>query len=189
MHVYLVDLDALEEAVGSADREFLKAIIAARPNEATWDQTEDDVDGNPLLSDRAALRAVIDGGPFEERHAVEYMNAFETICAHLGDYHEDMTFHHGWTPEVDAAFELLGMSLSMINLRIVWYDTLPDADSAGGGYWTKEKFAEALNQWEATDPIDRTALGRSMLKEIEGYVDWLRESERTSKDIVTFWGG
>ncbi|MEV0462855.1 hypothetical protein AB0I30_17675 [Nocardia tengchongensis] len=185
MQVYLADLARLKAAVGSKDAALLDAITATWPNETT-DGSEDGTSGG-RLSSRAALRAVIDGGPFEQGQSLRYLDALESICAHIGEHIDDFTFHHGALDELDEEFDVLE-GLSIEDFLYEWWDLFPDLTGGGGGYWTKEKCAEALDEWASDDPEDFDELNRTALDELECSDLWLVASKRAGKDVVTFWG-
>ncbi|MFR9751618.1 hypothetical protein ACL02S_11330 [Nocardia sp. 004] len=199
MHVYLVDSDVIEEAIYSEDTELFEAIIAdwsdddgddeSSGNESDGDDEDWDDEGEDL-DPEIALRALIDGGPFEEEYGRSYLEAYESICDHFGEYFCDITFHLGWQPKVNEAFAELGMELSMNHLLFGGACTcvFPAPDWGGDGCWTKEECAKALEQWEASDPAVRAALDPAVLKDVECHVGWLRESKRTGKDIYVVWG-
>ncbi|WP_433594685.1 DUF7691 family protein [Nocardia sp. CA-145437] len=92
-----------------------------------------------------ALRAVIDGGPFGEEHSIDYLEAVENLCVHLGgECFADPTSNFGWTSAVNHAFDELGLDIEMYDIerRYPAVLGLPEIDDwdvlAGGGYWSNE---------------------------------------------------
>ncbi|MFE6923113.1 hypothetical protein ACFVAV_18945 [Nocardia sp. NPDC057663] len=187
----------MTNAVGSKDMALFDAIVATWPDELLEDDLdiedddEDDEEEYVDLPSPVALRAVIDGGPFLAEHGPSYIGAYESLCEHLGDDLDHMTFHMGWVENVDQAFAALGMNLALSDL--VYGGELDEdldyPDCAGHGSWSKEACAEAVQRWDALDSAILAKVDSQALSSVEHHLEWLREATRRGKDIVAVWEG
>ena len=90
---YVVDLDVLNGSVGSKDDK-LRRMIGGRFRQhlTHFDSQFDHLieGGGPPIYE--AIRAVIDGGPFDERYGVMYNYAFKWICEFHGRFLDNSDF-------------------------------------------------------------------------------------------------
>ncbi|GAB2505114.1 hypothetical protein GCM10027167_01310 [Nocardia heshunensis] len=166
MQVYLGDKAQLEGVIGSKDEALLSRLLDAG-------------DGTGDAIDPKVLRAIIDGGPFDEEDADEYTAAMHLICSVLGGQSIDsVVFHFQSCPDIvdifyDWAFE----------------DLLPEPEDSGCAIWTKESNAEQLDERNAdngAELIDENSEGPDRDEVDETY--WMSESKLAGKDLIFFWG-
>lgn len=184
MSFYLVDMAAVDRVVGSKEADYYNRITADWPPDDD-DQDEDDED---FLSEHAALRAVIDGGPYEDQYWSDYLDAYQLICAFFGTpLTEWGTF---WISELQPFDE----GLAALNMGVRFTDFVSggtfSADMAGCGEWGPGGCREALRQWESSSAEQRAGLDPVVLERIEKSVEWMREAQlRGDRTIVAFWMG
>ncbi|MFJ9371544.1 hypothetical protein ACIRRA_45145 [Nocardia sp. NPDC101769] len=191
MNVYLVDIATVEAAIGSKDDALFEAITKHWHDAGEEDDRECGC-GGVKLDARSALRAVINGGPYDEDCGYAYLEACESICAHFGEDIDQEVFHHSFQRTLDEAFGELGMwDEGRIDLLYSFreHHGLPDPEWADGGSWSKEYCAEELEQWNNSDPAVRATLGEYVLRDVESRVNWMRASKAADKDIMVFWAG
>lgn len=182
MQVYSADLVRLKAAVGSKDAALFEAVTALWPSDPASGSDDGD------LSDRAALRVLIDGGPFDRDYSQRYLDALEAICRHIGEHVDDFSFHHGGFEELDEEFGV-PEGLSIEDFRFAWSDDFfPYLESGGGGYWKHAECIAALSEREEDDPEEYEDVHETPLEDLTGVDLWLMVAKRTGKDIVTFWG-
>ncbi|WP_297626801.1 DUF7691 family protein [Nocardia sp.] len=196
LHVYLVDRAKLEAVVGSNNNKLLNRVLEGGP---PWRrmlsrlipplgrQAEDsrrlsitfqisDQDGH-VERNKAALRTIIAGGPFDEERAGNYVEALELICRQLGPYVGDATF---WFGNDDLPFVIEDLATGMVG-----QPPFPKSERNGWGVMSKKSCTEELEYWEgkvAEDPDYSDGYG-------ELVVEWLRASKAANKDLIGFWGG
>jgi hypothetical protein len=181
LSLYLVDLARVRGAVGSGDVK-LRRMIGGRfkaqlAHDDEWFATEIE-DGAPSRYD--ALRAVIDGGPFDDRHGFQYGYAYKMICEFHGRFlfnNHFSPFRSGWLERVDEGFRELG--IKAVGVTDFMYGAPPSplprpSDLPGYGEWSTEQCGEALAQWEASDPDRRAGLDAEVREAIESCVEWTR---------------
>ncbi|WP_405137602.1 hypothetical protein [Nocardia sp. NBC_01388] len=141
------------------------------------------------------MRAVIDGGPFEEEHAIDYLEAVENICVHLGgESFDDPTFNSGWISRVNRAFDDMALAIETYDIleRYPYLLGLPEIGAldvpAGGGYWSNEDCVLTVTQRETADVAVVNSLDQELLNEVEQYVWCCGEAKNAGKDIVAIWG-
>jgi hypothetical protein len=182
--MYLVDLDEVHGVIGSQNVK-LRRMIGGRFKAAfaaadKWFD-EEIADGAP--SRYEALRAVIDGGPFDDHYAFQYGYAYRMICEFLGRplFNNCFSpFHSGWLERVDQGLDELGIKAVSVsdfsyNLQL---PPLPCPDELPGyGEWSPKECREALTQWEASTPAQREAIDGGVLEAIESCVAWMRQAQ------------
>ncbi|MFJ8584386.1 hypothetical protein ACIRD2_06965 [Streptomyces sp. NPDC093595] len=181
---YLVDLAVVRGAVGSGDVK-LRRMIGGRFKQRLAhddDYFADEIErGAPTRYD--ALRAVIDGGPFDAapEFAFQYGYAYRMICEFHGRFlfnNHFSPFRGSWLEEVDAGLSALGITAVAVTDFMYGSvpDPLPHRDLPGYGEWSAEQCARGLAQWEASTPEQRGALDPEVLEAVESCVDWMREA-------------
>ncbi|WP_232668183.1 DUF7691 family protein [Pseudonocardia sp. TRM90224] len=191
LSVYLVDLALVRGAIGSGDVKLRRMIGGrfkqkmAQADEWFEDQIQD---GAPPRYE--ALRAVIEGGPFDKNFAFQYGYAYQMICEFHGRYlfnNHFSPFRGAWLEEVDKGFEQLGVKA--VGVKAV-YDTppapIPSSDLPCYGEWTVEACREGLAQWAASPPEQRDEVDDEVLAAIESCVDWMREADAHDRGIAIF---
>ena len=185
LSVYLLDLGAARGAIGSGD-EKLRRMIGGRFKRqiaAADVEFDDEVQGG-APSRYEALRAVIEGGPFDSRYGFQYGYAYQLVCEFYGKplFNNDFSPYRGsWLEEVDAGLAQLG--IKAVELTEFAYGAppspLPRPEWVPGyGEWSPEKCREALDQWENTTPDERQALDSEVREAIESCVEWLRAAQK-----------
>ncbi|MEJ3655476.1 hypothetical protein WEH80_21135 [Actinomycetes bacterium KLBMP 9759] len=191
LSVYLVDLALVRSAIGSGDVK-LRRMIGGRfkAEMAQADETfEDQIEfGAPPRYE--ALRAVIEGGPFDARFGFQYGYAYRMICEFHGRYlfnNHFSPFRGTWLEEVDKGFEQLGVTA--VGMRTV-YGTPPAPIPAGElplyGEWDVEACRAGLAQWEASTRDQRGEVDAGVLAAIESCVDWMREADANDRGVAIF---
>ncbi|QBS39918.1 hypothetical protein [Nocardia sp. CS682] len=184
LSVYVVELDRVRAAIGSRDDK-LRRMIGGRfkaqlAHADDW-FAEEIANGAPARYD--AVRAVIDGGPFDEVYGFQYAYAYQTICQFYGRFLDNRyfsPFRGSWLEQVDEGLAELG--IKAISLADFVYHALPAAlpqpdELPGYGEWTPEQCAEALVQWESTAPKQREDVDHEVLAAIESCMEWIREAQ------------
>lgn len=189
---YLVDLDKARGAIGSKDEKLRRMIGGKFKNDMSraddWFSHEI---GNGAPSRYDALRAVIDGGPFDEKYGFQYGYAYEMICGFFGKhlYNNPFSpFRGDWLGQVDAGLARLG--ITAVEVGEFTYSPpsplpLPEG-FPGYGEWSVEDCAKGLAQWEASAEDQRAALDREVLEAVECCVDWMLDSGGTGRAVVGF---
>lgn len=114
---YIVPFDTLKRAVGSRDRQLLQAIIeecASLLNEA--DKNRPNKDSPTCAQALADLIHGIDFDGFDPSKGNSYGLAFETMCAHFGEFVGEV--HGHWNDLMDAYFAECGVPLKYSDLVI-----------------------------------------------------------------------
>ena len=194
LSLYAVDLARVREAVGSGDQK-LRRMVGGR---FKGDMARDDDwfsyeirNGAPTRYE--ALRAVIDGGPFEEAHAFQYAYAYQMLCRFHGrplDNGSFSPFRGRWLDAVDEGLASLGVKA----VSVAEFGSgsppppLPRPDDLPGyGEWSAEQCREGLAQWEAATPEQRAALDPEVLRAAESCAGWLRQvAQREDCGIAGF---
>ncbi|MER6996744.1 hypothetical protein [Streptomyces sp. NPDC000410] len=184
LSLYLVDLATVRGAIASGD-EKLRRMMGGRfkrqlahDDDYFADQIEQ---GAPTRYE--ALRAVIDGGPFDERWGFQYGYAYKMVCEFHGRSlfnNHFSPFRGSWLEDVDAGMAELG--IKAVAITDFMYGSVPGPlpspqDLPGYGEWSAESCAKALAQWEASTPEQRARLDGEVLEAIESCVDWLRQAK------------
>ncbi|MCB9565680.1 MAG: hypothetical protein H6710_00360 [Myxococcales bacterium] len=193
--LYLVDLERARGAIGSGDDKLLRQIGGrfkadlARADE--WFSSEIER-GAPTRHD--ALRAVIEGGPFDARYGFQYGYAYEMICRHFGRYLNNNAFspfRGDWLEEVDRGLGTLGIDALRVTTFMYGGPPAPlprPSDFPGYGEWSAERCAEGLAQWQATTPEARAAVEPMVLDAIAACVEWTREAQAKPGSGVAGFG-
>ncbi|MFD0363656.1 hypothetical protein ACFQZZ_19585 [Nocardia sp. GCM10030253] len=193
LSLYIVDLDTVAGVVGSKDDGHFERIsveCAAAMAQLDEDYAEHIADGAPTAVQ--ALRTVIDGGPFDQRYANDYLDVYESMCSVLGAELDNLwgPLDFGWPARVDKGLAALGMRVSVRAFAGNRLPAgLPHPTQAGCGEWTERDCLAALDRWTATLPEQRAALEPDVLEGIEDCVAWMQEVKRfPGTSIVGFWG-
>lgn len=196
MRVFAVQLDMLHDAVGSRDEKLVQRI--SRYSAEAW-SSEDDywsdeiADGAPTSS--AALRAVIDGGPFDEHYGHRYRWAYQNICEFLfADYGMSdeyfSGFRSGWLEDVGKGLEQLGITTAQLS-NLVYLGSpalLPGSEGLQSGEWDNATCRAGLDQWHASTPEQRAALHPEVLGAVVNCVGWMAEVVALSDQLSEEYG-
>ncbi|WP_157535405.1 DUF7691 family protein [Nocardia inohanensis] len=189
LHVYLVDLAELESVIGSKDEKFLNRLLAEvsqhDPEDGCCERCDVPDCQDPeceeceLCEDARypqALRAVFEGGPFDENNAEAYVDALESICDELGPSIGDVNFWFGYEGLPDEILDLAG--------GMNGEGPLPCTEWNGWGHIDKESCARGLAEWEAiaAGPDDRGGYAGPI-------AEWFRAAKEADKDLIGFWAG
>lgn len=191
---YVVDLDVLHGSVGSGDDK-LRRMIGGRFKQhlAHFDAQFDHVAdaGGPGIRD--AIRAVIEGGPFDDRHGTVYGYAYKWICEFHGRalFNNDFSpMRSGWLETVDAGLNALGVTA--VGVEEFGFGGAPSPipapeDLPGYGEWSLTECRKALEQWEAATDEGRAALDPSVLSAAESCMDWCRTAAAAGRGVAGFF--
>jgi hypothetical protein len=193
LSLYVVDLETVDGMVGSKDNGHFERISVECAEDMTQldeDSTEHIAEGAPTAAE--ALRAVIDGGPFDQRYANDYLDVYESMCSVLGAELDNLwgPVDFDWPARVDKGLTALGMRVSVRTFASNRLPTgLPHPTMAGYGAWAEQDCSAALDRWAATLPEQRAGLEPDVLEGIENCVAWMQEVKRfPGTSIVGFWG-
>ncbi|GAA3943835.1 hypothetical protein GCM10023085_27280 [Actinomadura viridis] len=183
LSLYLVDLDKVRGAIGSQDDK-LRRMIGGRfkaqiAHSDDWFSSEIE-SGAPTRYD--AVRAVINGGPYDEQYGFQYGYAYQMICEFYGRHlfnNHFSPFRGDWLETVDEGLRTLGIKVAVTDFM---YGSVPSSLPRPEhlpcyGEWAPEECAQALAQWEATTPEQRAALDPEVLEAIESCIEWTREAQ------------
>ncbi|MFF2373210.1 hypothetical protein ACFVUW_02350 [Streptomyces xiamenensis] len=183
LSLYLVDPVLVRGIVGGGDEKQRRMMGGRFKRELAQDDewfADRIAEGAPTAYE--ALRAVIDGGPFEKAHAFQYAYAYRRICAFHGkplDNNSFSPFRYGWLSRVDEGLARLGVTAVEVS-SFTYHDfpaPLPRPDDVPGhGVWSAADCSRALTQWESTTPEQRSALDGEVLEAVESIAEWLRRA-------------
>ncbi|MEU8899692.1 hypothetical protein [Nocardia sp. NPDC048505] len=194
LSLYLVDLATARSAIGSEDdklRRMMGGRFQARfaHDDEYW--ADDIAAGAPRKYD--AVRAVIDGGPFDTAYAHLYGYAYQSICEFHGRFLDNSSFspfRGRWLELVDEGMKELGLDARVSDF---WYGSLPAGlprpDFVPGyGEWSAGDCATLLRQWAATTPEQYAELDPYVLEAIESCVGWARAARaQPGKGVAGFF--
>lgn len=183
LSLHLVDLAAVRGAVGSGDQK-LRRMIGGRFKRslAAADEYHSDEIRRGAPTRYEALRAVIEGGPFDPEHGWQYSYAYQMIC----EFHGRPLFNNcfspfrgAWLADVDAGLRELGVK--SVTVSEFSHGSAPDpipapGDFPGYGEWSADRCRQALAEWEATDAEQRQALAPEVREAVECCAGWLRDA-------------
>lgn len=179
---FVVDLDVLNGSVGSKDDK-LRRMIGGRFRQhlTHFDSRFDHLieDGGPPIYE--AIRAVIDGGPFEDKYSVMYNHAFEGICEFHGRLLANADFspmRSGWLEVVDEGLADLGVTAVRVGGLGMGRAPSPIPISSEGhphyGEWTLAECEKALERWEQAAEEREAAIDPYVLKAAESSMGWCK---------------
>ncbi|MFC4564031.1 hypothetical protein ACFO4E_19385 [Nocardiopsis mangrovi] len=193
LSVYVIDLGLARGAIGSRD-EKLRRMIGGRFKR--WMASDDqqfsfEIErGAPTRYD--ALRAVIDGGPFDEEYAFQYGYSYKLVCEFHGRpcfNNHFSPFRGDWLETVDKGLSALG--IDAVEVAEFSYGSLPaelprPEHLPSYGEWTVDQCRRALAQWEAGTAEQRQALDGEVLAAIESCAKWWRDAVAADRGIAGF---
>ncbi|MBB4891737.1 hypothetical protein FHS39_000737 [Streptomyces olivoverticillatus] len=181
LSLYAVDLTLARGAIGCGSKQLLDMIGKTYGQHITRDDeyfAYEIAKGAP--TGHEALRAVVEGGPFDKEHAFQYGYAYKRICEAYGDRLDGNSFspfRSAWLMHVDEGLTSLGMTaVSVSPFMYSLPRPLPRAELPGYGEWTPEQCAQGLAQWEASTDEQRQRLDFEVLEAIESCVGWMRQA-------------
>ncbi|MEV6398660.1 hypothetical protein AB0M39_28435 [Streptomyces sp. NPDC051907] len=183
LSLYLVDLAAVRGAIASGD-EKLRRMMGGRFKRdlARDDDYFADEIANGAPTRYEALRAVIDGGPFDAAHGFQYGYAYKMVCEFHGRFlfnNHFSPFRGSWLDDVDKGMAELGVKA--VAVTDFMYGSapapLPSSELPGYGEWSAEQCREGLAQWEASAQEQRAALDPEVLAAVESCVEWMRQAQ------------
>ncbi|WP_194813955.1 hypothetical protein [Nocardia sp. XZ_19_385] len=180
LSLYLVDLATVRSAIGSKDDK-LRRMMGGRfktqfaHSDEYW--SSEIAEGAPTKYE--AVRAVIDGGPFDDSYAYLYGYAYQAICEFHGRFLDNSSFspfRSGWLELVDEGMVALGLDARISDF---WYGSLPAELPRPDfvpcyGEWTADECTKLLEQWAATTPEQYADLDPYVIEAIESCVGWAR---------------
>ncbi|GAA0988215.1 hypothetical protein GCM10009551_042740 [Nocardiopsis tropica] len=191
---YVVDLDVLHASVGSKDDK-LRRMIGGRFKQhlSGFDDQFSHVsdEGGPSIRD--AIRAVIEGGPFDEQYGFVYGYAYKWICAFHGRslFNNDFSpMRSGWLETVDKGLAELGVTA--VGVEEFSFGCVPSPLPAPElepcyGEWSLTECRKALEQWEAATDEGKAALDPSVLSAAESCMDWCRTAVAAGRGVAGFF--
>lgn len=192
LNLYLADSAEVRGTIGSRNEKLRRTI----GGQSTDDMARADLEFNYKLLLGAptrdkALRAVINGGPFEAKHGFQYGYAYEMVCGFLGKRLNNHLFHRfraDWLEQVDAGLAELGITAVKVGCFV--HPPPPPlprpADLPGYGEWSAKACEDGLAQWKATTAAQRAALDPRVGRAAERCGEWLRASSGTGRAVVGF---
>ncbi|MCX5207144.1 hypothetical protein OG897_37785 [Streptomyces sp. NBC_00237] len=195
LSLFLVDPAKVRSVIGSGDDK-LRRMMGGRfkaefPRHDDYFASEIE-QGAPTRYD--ALRAVIAGGPFDERFGFQYGYAYEMVCRFHGRWLDNSgfsPFRGSWLETVDEGLQQIGVTA--VEVTDFNYGSLP-SELPGPefvpcyGEWSAEDCQKALAQWEASTPEQRAELDSEVLEAVETAVGWLKQArERPGAGVVGFF--
>jgi hypothetical protein len=181
LSLFLVDPEIPRAAIGSGDVRMRRAIGGRFKQEMSADDdyfSYEIANGAPTRYE--ALTAVVDGGPFDERHGFQYGYAYRMICAFHGRRlwgNSFSPFKYAWLEHVDEALKSLGVdAVAVSDLGYGLPSPLPHTDLPGHGVWTARECAAALVQYEAVTAEQFATLDDHVREAVEEIGGWLRET-------------
>ncbi|MEU3307139.1 hypothetical protein [Nocardiopsis sp. NPDC006832] len=192
---YVVDLDVLNGSVGSKD-EKLRRMIGGRFRQhlAHFDSQFDHLIDDGGLPIYEAIRAVIDGGPFDERYSVMYNYAFKWICEFHGRFLDNSDFspmRAGWTARVDEGLADLGVTAVSVEGLGAGSAPSPIPYSSEGfpfyGEWSLAECEKALEQWKQVTEDRKAAIDPYVLKAAESSMGWCETAAAAGRGVAAFF--
>lgn len=190
---YVVDLDVLHRSIGSKDTK-LRRMIGGRFRQhlAGFDAQFDDLDHHLPIYE--GIRAVIDGGPFEEKHSVTYNYAYEWICKFHGRFLDNSNFspmRSGWTEAVDEGLTELGVTAVRVSDLGMGSAPDPIPFSSNGfpsyGEWSLSECEKALEQWEQVSEESKAGIDSYVLKAAESSMGWCETAVSAGRGVAGFF--
>lgn len=192
---YVVDLDTLHGSIGSQDDK-LRRMIGGRFKEHL-DHFENQfagVDEDDRPSIYQAIRTVIDGGPFDDRHGTWYGYAYKWICEFYGRPQPNPAFSPmkaGWLETVDEG--LAGLGVTAVRVEDLSYGSPPSPLPVslemvpGYGEWSLADCRKALEQWEAATVERRAALAFELREPAENCMAWCKTAVTAERGVAAFF--
>ncbi|MYS86876.1 DUF7691 family protein [Embleya scabrispora] len=192
LSLFLVDPEVTRAVVGSGDVRVRRAIGGRFKQEMSHDDdyfAHEIENGAPTRYE--ALTAVVDGGPFDEKHAFQYGYAYRMVCAFHGRRlwgNSFSPFKYAWLGYVDEALKSLGIeAVTVSEFGYGLPSPLPYTDLPGNGVWSPDACAVALAQYEAVTEEQLAALDREVREAVEEIGGWLREARaHPGRGVVGF---
>jgi len=175
---YLIELDKIRAAVGTANAALVEAIVRRNPEAFEEDSGEE-------LSPRQALEELIAGRLTRPESAHQYGYVLKDLAGHLGEPIEPNWWCGvGWEAlEVTGLADVLGRSGSPVELPPIngGFPTI--------GYLTRDEVAPTLDslrdRFPADSEPDEEAYGLQDL--VDEYEQWLQAAARSDKDLLFFY--
>lgn len=186
---YVVDLDTLNSSIGSKNDELCRMIgDQFKRHLADYDRQFDDD-----LAIHEAIRAVIDGGPFDQQYGYKYAYAYRWICAFHGRALDNRDFSPmgvEWLDMVDGglreldvpAVRLGGFSGGFVPSPI----PSPDDMFPSYGEWSLTKCRKALEHWESVNDERKAALDPEVLEAVESCMGWCETAATDGRGVAGF---
>lgn len=191
---YVVDLDVLNGSVGSKDVKTRRMIGGRFKQRLAHFDGQFDHLADEHLPIYEAIRAVIDGGPFDEKHSVTYNYAFKWICEFHGRFLDNSNFSPmkaGWTETVDEGLAELGVTAVMVEDLCMGSAPSPIPMSSEGfpcyGEWSLAECEKALAQWEEVTEERKAAIDPYVLKAAESCMGWCGIAIAAERGVAGFF--
>lgn len=192
---YVVDLDVLNGSVGSKDAK-MRRMIGGRFKQhlAHFDDQSSPLTEDEHLPIYEAIRAVIDGGPFDEKHSVTYNYAFKWICEFHGRFLDNSNFSPmkaGWLETVGEGLAELGVTAVRVEDLGMGSAPSPIPISSEGfpcyGEWSLAECEKALAQWEEVTEEPKAAIDPYVLQAAESCMGWCGTAVAAGRGVAGFF--
>ncbi|MET9713161.1 hypothetical protein ACFW3Z_08685 [Nocardiopsis alba] len=192
---YVVDLDVLHSGIGSKDDKLRRMIGGRFKKHLDFDDQQFDSlieEGAPNIRD--AIRTVIEGGPFDDRHGTMYSYAYKWMCEFHGRFQVNGDFcpmKYDWLEMVDEGLEQIGVTA--VDVSSFSHGSVPSPIPSpvdlvpGYGEWSLEQCREALEQWEAATDEAKSAVDSEVLHAIETCMGWCRNATALERGVAAFF--
>ncbi|CAL9350429.1 hypothetical protein SUDANB121_00466 [Nocardiopsis dassonvillei] len=188
---YVVDLDVLHRSVASED-DRLRRMIGGR-FKRQLEHFDGQFAGPDLLPVREAIRAVIEGGPFDPEQGTMYGYAYRWICEFHGRFLDNSDFspmRAGWLETVGEGMRALGVTA--VDVEDFGLGHAPEPIPAPDflpcyGEWSPERCRKALEQWESATDTDRAGLDPYVLQAVEACMGWCRTADAAGRGVAGFF--
>ena len=193
--VYVVDLDVLNGSVGSKDVKMRRMIGGRFKKQLShFDDRFGRFTEGEYLPIYEAIRAVIDGGPFDAEHSVVYNYAFKWICEFHGRFVNNSEFSPmkaGWLEKVDEGLADLGVTAVRVEDLGMGSAPSPIPRSSDGfpcyGEWSSAECEKALKEWEEVTEERKAAIDPYVLKAAESCMGWCRTAVAAGRGVAGFF--
>jgi hypothetical protein len=178
---YLIDLERLQQAVGSQDESLIAALLQAEASEFEdeWEEGEPGEQTDSEISLEHAVRCLVMGEQLGKAVGSQYGYALERLCRYLGEAILPETWGGvRWAAVEDSGLEDLLMQTG---------PPVPIPDPGGFptiGHWTAVEVAAKVNQLGTSHLTSDDDGLQELLAE---YENWLRTAAAKRKAIVFFY--
>lgn len=194
---YAIDLDELTAAAGSKDEALVADVLAAFGDDLACHDDDDPWKVNegdpplPLTAD--ALRAIVMGGPTDDRAGYKYGAALEALVRHLGEELPNQmwcSIRWTWLRLLDKALTEAGVpqavfSTTLLTARGSPVPIPPPSDFPGIGHLTPAEVRAALAAFDGADWSKVTV--PEAIESLEEARGWLMHCAAAGRGLICFY--